>query len=61
MDAENIEKMEPIQFLMNMISLLVFPSAVRPLIMENMKINDKDFDRLIADRKDIILRILFKN
>ena len=61
MDAENFEKMEPIQFLMNMISLLVFPSAVRPLIMENMKINDKDFDRLIADRKDIILRILFKN
>ena len=61
MDAENIEKMEPIQFLLNMISLLVFPSAVRPLIMENMKINDKDFDRLIADRKDIILRILFKN
>ncbi|AZI39532.1 TetR/AcrR family transcriptional regulator [Epilithonimonas vandammei] len=61
MDAENIEKMEPTQFLLNMISLLVFPSAVRPLIMENMKINDKDFDRLIADRKDIILRILFKN
>lgn len=61
MDAENIEKMEPIQFLLNMISLLVFPSAVRPLIMENMKINDKDFDRLISDRKDIILRILFKN
>ncbi|WP_312206599.1 TetR/AcrR family transcriptional regulator [Epilithonimonas hominis] len=61
MDAENIEKMEPIQFLLNMISLLVFPSAARPLIMENMKINDKDFDRLITDRKDIILRILFKN
>ena len=61
MDAENIEKMEPIQFLLNMISLLVFPSAVRPLIMENMKINDKDFYRLIADRKDIILSILFKN
>ena len=61
MDAENIEKMEPIQFLLNMISLLVFPSAVRPLIMENMKINDKDFDRLIADRKDIILRKKKKN
>ena len=61
MDAENIEKMEPIKFLLNMISLLVFPSAVRPLFMENMKINDKDFDRLISQRKDIILNLLFKN
>jgi len=61
MKAGNIEKMEPMQFILNMISLLVFPSAVRPLIMENMMINDKEFDRLIADRKDIILKMLFKN
>ncbi len=61
MDKGNIEKMEPIQFIFNMISLLVFPSAVRPLFMENMMIDDKEFDRLIADRKDIILNMLFKN
>ena len=61
MDAENIEKMEPIQFLLNMISLLVFPSAVRPLFMENMMITDEEFDRLISQRKDIILNLLFKN
>ncbi|WP_312076041.1 TetR/AcrR family transcriptional regulator [Chryseobacterium sp.] len=61
MDLGNIEKMEPIQFIFNMISLLVFPSAVRPLFIENMMIDDKEFDRLIADRKDIILNMLFKN
>ncbi|MFC4687061.1 TetR/AcrR family transcriptional regulator [Epilithonimonas pallida] len=61
MDKGNIEKMEPIQFIFNMVSLLVFPSAVRPLFMENMMIDDKEFDRLIADRKDIILNMLFKN
>ena len=60
MDLGNIEKMEPIQFIFNMVSLLIFPSAVRPLFMENMMIDDKEFDRLIADRKDIILNILFK-
>lgn len=60
MDKGNIEKMEPIQFILNMVSLLVFPSAVRPLFMENMMLNDKEFDRLIADRKDIILNLLFK-
>ncbi len=61
MELGNVEKMEPIQFIFNMISLLVFPSAVRPLIMENLMIDDKEFDRLIADRKDIILKMLFKN
>jgi len=61
MELGNIEKMEPMQFILNMISLLVFPSAVRPLIMENMMIDDKEFDRLISQRKDIILNMLFKN
>jgi hypothetical protein len=60
MDNGNIEKMEPVQFIFNMISLLIFPSAVRPLLMENMMIDDKEFDRLISDRKDIILNMLFK-
>ena len=61
LELGNIEKMEPIQFIINMISLLIFPSAIRPLFMENMMIDDKEFDRLIADRKDIILKLLFKN
>jgi hypothetical protein len=50
----NIEKMEPIQFILNMVSLLVFPSAVRPLLMENIMISDKEFDKIISERKEII-------
>ena len=61
MDLGNIEKIEPVQFLFNMISLLVFPSAARPLIKDNMMISDEEFDRLISQRKDIILNLLFKN
>ncbi|MCS3528713.1 TetR/AcrR family transcriptional regulator [Chryseobacterium sp. JUb7] len=61
MELGNIEKMEPIQFVLNMVSLLVFPSAIRPLLMENLMISDKKFDQIIAARKDIILNILFKN
>ncbi len=60
MEKGVIEKMEPIQFVFNMISLLVFPSAIRPLFMENLNITDKEFDKLIAERKDIILNMLFK-
>lgn len=57
----NIEKIEPIQFVLNMVSLLVFPSAVRPLLMENLMITEKEFDRIISERKEIILNMLFKN
>lgn len=57
----NIERMKPIQFILNMVSLLVFPSAVRPLFMENLMISDEEFDKIISERKDIILNMLFKN
>lgn len=61
MERGAIEKMEPIQFVLNMISLLVFPSAVRPLLMENLMISDEEFDKIISQRKEIILNMLFKN
>jgi AcrR family transcriptional regulator len=60
MERGAIEKMEPIQFVLNMISLLVFPSAIRPLLMENLMISDEEFDKIISERKGIILNMLFK-
>lgn len=61
MELGNIEKMAPVQFILNMVSLLVFPSAVRPLFMENLMISDEDYDKIISERKEIIINILFKN
>lgn len=60
MEKGTIEKMEPIQFVLNMISLLVFPSAIRPLLMENLMISSEEFDKIISVRKEIILNMLFK-
>lgn len=60
MEKGNIEKVEPIQFTLNMISLLSFPNAARPLLMDNLKIDEIEFDRILAERKNIILNILFK-
>ncbi len=61
MELGNIERMKPVQFLLNMISLLIFPSAMRPLIKENLMIENKEFDEIISERKSIILNMLFKN
>jgi len=61
MELGNIEKMAPVQFILNMVSLLVFPSAIRPLFMENLMISDKEYDQIISERKEIIINMLFKN
>lgn len=60
MENGRIEKMEPIQFLLNMISLINFPLTVRPLIQQNLDINDKEYKRILSERKEIILHTLFK-
>lgn len=58
--AGNIEKMEPIQFIFNIASLVSFPFAVRPLLQKSMRIDDKEFERIIQDRKEVIMKTLFK-
>ncbi|MBS7332540.1 MAG: TetR/AcrR family transcriptional regulator [Weeksellaceae bacterium] len=60
MEQGLIDRMEPIQFLLNMISLVNFPMAMRPLIQLNLKISDTEYKRILKDRKEIIIRTLFK-
>lgn len=61
MEKGNIEKMPAVQFALNLVSLLVFPIAMRPLLSQNMAIPEKDYDQIIVDRKEIIMNLLFKN
>lgn len=57
----NIREMEPIQFVLNMISMISFPLCMRPLIQESMKIDDKSYVKILKDRKKVILQSLFTN
>lgn len=59
MELGNIARMKPIQFLLNMVSLLVFPSAMRPLLTDNLMIEDSEYNKIISERKDIIINMLF--
>lgn len=59
MEKGTIEKMEPIQFLLNMISLINYPFTIRPLLQLDLKLSDDDFKRILSDRKQIILNTLF--
>lgn len=59
MDKGNIQKMRPEQFLLNFISLCTFPVSMRPLLQETMGFSQEGYDRLLEERKEIILDMLF--
>lgn len=61
MEKGTIKKMEPLQFLLNMISLVNYPFTIRPLLQLDLKLSDEDFKRILSDRKEIILNTLFNN
>ncbi len=61
MKRGTIEKMEPIQFILNIASLVSFPVAIRPLFQSTMRISDAEYDRILSERKEIIMNMLFKN
>lgn len=57
----SVEDVEPIQFILNLASLVSFPLAIRPLFQTTMIISDEDYDRIINERKKVILNLLFKD
>lgn len=59
MDKGHIRKTEPVQFLLNMISLISFPVSMRPLFQKTMRLTDAEYEAILADRKSIIMDILF--
>lgn len=60
MDKGSIERMRPEQFALNFISLMSFPTSMRPLLQETMGFSKEEFDTLLEERKEIIMRTLFK-
>ncbi len=61
MELGNIQKMEPIQFLLNFISMISFPIGMRPLIQQALGLSDKQYDKIISERKEVILNTIFKS
>ena len=60
MKAGRISKMEPIQFLLNLISLISYPLIMRPLMEKALTLNKKAYNKIIAERKQAIMDCLFK-
>jgi TetR/AcrR family transcriptional regulator len=58
MDKGTIKKMKPINFMMNLFSLMAYPLLTRPLFKKTFELSDTQYDKLLNDRKKMILEIL---
>jgi TetR/AcrR family transcriptional regulator len=61
MEKGNVQKMRPEQFVLNFAALMVFPVSMRPLLEETMSLGKEAYDKLLEERKEIILQTLFIN
>ena len=52
--------MKPEQFALNFISLMSFPISMRPLLQDTMGFSNEEYDTLLSERKEIIMKTLFK-
>lgn len=60
MQKGSIEKMNPKHFLINLFSLLSYPLMMAPLYRQFFRMDKPDFDQLIAERKQLIYKMMFK-
>lgn len=58
MDKGTIKKMKPANFMLNLFSLLAYPLLTRPLFKKLFELSDVEFERLLHDRKKMILEML---
>ena len=60
MKAGSITKMEPIQFVLNLISMISYPLIMRPLLEKTFSLNKKSYSKVMEDRKEAIMATIFK-
>lgn len=59
MEKGTIKKVNPIQFVFNLFSLMAFPVLMAPLYQKLLDISELEYSALIADRKQLILKQIF--
>ena len=59
MKAGRLVTMEPIQFLLNLISMISYPLIMRPLLEKSLSLSKRNYSKIMADRKNAILKTFF--
>ena len=58
MDQGNIKKMKPVNFMLNLFSLMAYPILTRPLFKKVFELSNPQYEKLMNDRKKMIIEIL---
>lgn len=54
-----IREIEPFQFLLNLVSLIAHPIAIQPMLKKVLNLSNEQYTKMMRDRKEIILKMLF--
>lgn len=60
MEKGTIPKMPAVQFFINMLSLISYPQVMQPLLKKVFRYSDKQYQHMLVERKEIILKMLFR-
>jgi AcrR family transcriptional regulator len=60
MEKGNIEMMDPLNFVLNLFSMIVYPSIAAPLYTQLFSVSERHYRELLKERQSIILRMIFK-
>ena len=59
MNEGSIPRYNPSHFLLNMFSLMIYPVIMKQVQMSMCKLNEKEYQEILDERKQIIINILF--
>lgn len=60
MELEVTPAMKPVNFFMNLFSLMAYPYVAKPIYLKMFSLNDAGYHRLLAERKSMTVSQLFK-
>jgi len=59
MEAGRIQKSTSVHFMMNLFSLMIYPLIMKPLQMSLMNLDETEYNKILNQRKQVILELLF--
>jgi len=59
-DKGNIHPMKPLNFFINLFALMAYPFVARPIYKNMFDLTDAAYQKLLCERKKVILSMLFK-
>ncbi len=60
MKAGRLSKMDPLQFVLNLISMISYPLIMSPLLEKTFSLSKKNYTKIMEERKAAIMATIFK-